>query len=190
MDMLDEVIGILTYYHGENGFQMNPLVSTEVEHYARVVLDIPDDEYVLLTLRTSFSMFHRGLVIGRDAIYWRNDKSIKTTVNTLTWKELSHRKSKFKANRRVLELGDGAVFDNIGSHNKISVIINVLDLLIDKYDQQQGDSTGFMFESEKGETLIRAIPENKAAIKAESDAAADDAATVSFLDLLKRLIGK
>jgi len=190
MDMLDEVIGILTYYHGENGFEMNPMVSTEIEHYARAVLDIPDDEYVMMAARTSFTMFHRGLVIGRDAIYWRNDVSIKTTVNTLTWQQLSERKGQFKAHRRVLELGDGAVLDNIGSLNKVSVLINLLDLLIDKYNEQEGESSGFIFEGEKLATLVRAIPEDKQAIKAESEAAAADAATVSFLDLLKKLIGK
>jgi len=194
MNMQDEVFKILTYYHGENNFNMNPLVPTEVEHYARAVLDIPDDEFVLAAMRTSFTKFHRGLVIGRDAIYWRNDHKIETTVNQLTWKELSERKSKFRSRRRVVELGDGAVFDNIGSLNKPSTIINLLDLLIDKYNTQQSESIGFEFSEQDIKKLVRSIPDNKAEIKAESTATAADAETVSFVSIIasifKKLTGK
>ena len=194
MNMLDEVIKILTYYHGENNFNMNPLVPREIEHYARAVLDIPDDEYVLAAMRTSFTQFHRGLIIGRDALYWKNDHKIETTVNKLTWKELSERKSQFRPRRRIVELGDGAVFDNIGSHNKPSTIVNLLDLLIDKYESQEGDSDGFIFDEASLTDMIRAIPENKEEIKAESAASSADAETVSFMSiissLLKKLVGK
>jgi hypothetical protein len=194
MNMQDEVFKILTYYHGENNFNMNPLVPKEVEHYARAVLDIPDDEFVLAAMRTSFTKFHRGIVIGRDAIYWRNDHKIVTTVNHLTWKELSERKSKFRSRRRVVELGDGAVFDNIGSLNKPSTIINLLDLLIDKYNTQESDSVGFDFSKQDMKKLARYIPTNKAEIKAESAATAADAETVSFVSIMvslfKKLTGK
>jgi len=194
MNMLDEVINILTYYHGENNFNMNPLVPREIEHYARAVLDIPDQEYVLAAMRTSFTQFHRGLVIGRDAIYWRNDHKIETTVNKLTWKELSERKSQFRARRRVVELGDGAVFDNIGSLNKPSTIINLLDLLIDKYNSQETESDGFIFEENSLTNLIKTIPDNKEEIKAESTASSADAETISFISIVtsifKKLMGR
>ena len=194
MNMLDEVINILTYYHGENNFNMNPLVPREIEHYARAVLDIPDQEYVLAAMRTSFTQFHRGLVIGRDAIYWRNDHKIETTVNKLTWKELSEHKSQFRARRRVVELGDGAVFDNIGSLNKPSTIINLLDLLIDKYNSQETESDGFIFEENSLTNLIKTIPDNKEEIKAESTASSADAETISFISIVtsifKKLMGR
>lgn len=190
MNMQDEVFKILTYYHGENNFNMNPLVPTEIEHYARAVLDIPDEEFVLAAMRTSFTKFHRGLVIGRDAIYWRNDHKIETTVNQLSWKELSERKSKFRSRRRVVELGEGAVFDNIGSLNKPSTIINLLDLLIDKYNTQESDSIGFEFSKQDIEKLVRSVPDNKSEIKAESAATAADAETVSFVSIITSLFKK
>lgn len=194
MNMLDEVTNILTYYHGENNFNMNPLVPREIEHYARAVLDIPDQEYVLAAMRTSFTQFHRGLVIGRDALYWRNDHKIETTVNKLTWKELSVRKSQFRARRRVVELGDGAVFDNIGSLNKPSTIINLLDLLIDKYNSQETEGDGFIFDEQSLTRLVKMIPDNKQEIKEESAASSADAETISFFSIItslcKKLIGK
>jgi len=194
MNMLDEVTNILTYYHGENNFNMNPLVPREIEHYARAVLDIPDQEYVLAAMRTSFTQFHRGLVIGRDALYWRNDHKIETTVNKLTWKELSARKSQFRARRRVVELGDGAVFDNIGSLNKPSTIINLLDLLIDKYNSQETEGDGFIFDEQSLTRLVKMIPDNKQEIKEESAASSADAETISFFSIItslcKKLIGK
>lgn len=190
MNMLDEVFKILTYYHGENNFNMNPLVSPDIEHYARAVLDIPDQEYILAAMRTSFTQFHRGIVIGRDGIYWRNDHKIETTVNQLSWKELSSRKTQFRAHRRTVTLGDGAVFDNIGSLNKTSTIINLLDLLIDKYDSQNTDSIGFEFSQQELDKLARTIPENKAVIKAESAASAADAETMTFFTIIKSMLKK
>ena len=173
---------------------MNPLVPREIEHYARAVLDIPDQEYVLAAMRTSFTQFHRGLVIGRDALYWRNDHKIETTVNKLTWKELSVRKSQFRAHRRVVELGDGAVFDNIGSLNKPSTIINLLDLLIDKYNSQETESDGFIFDEQSLTRLVKMIPDNKQEIKEESAVSSADAETISFFSIItslcKKLIGK
>lgn len=194
MNMLDDVINILTYYHGENNFNMNPLVPQEIEHYARAVLDIPDQEYILAAMRTSFTQFHRGLIIGKDAIYWRNDHKILTTVNQLSWKELSQQRKDFRARRRIVELGNGAVFDNIGSLNKTSTIINILDLLIDKYDQQENDSNGFIFDEDSLSKLIKSIPDNKAAIKAESVNSASNAETISFASIIssmfKKLLGR
>ncbi|WP_299662218.1 hypothetical protein [uncultured Psychromonas sp.] len=194
MNMLDEVINILTYYHGENNFNMNPLVPQEIEHYARAVLDISDQEYILAAMRTSFTQFHRGLIIGKDAIYWRNDHKILTTVNQLSWKELSQQRKDFRARRRIVELGNGAVFDNIGSLNKTSTIINILDLLIDKYDQQENDSNGFIFDEDSLSKLIKSIPDNKAAIKAESADSASNAETISFASIIsnmfKKLLGR
>lgn len=194
MNMLDEVINILTYYHGENNFNMNPLVPQEIEHYARAVLDIPDQEYILAAMRTSFTQFHRGLIIGKDAIYWRNDHKILTTVNQLSWEELSQQRKDFRARRRIVELGNGAVFDNIGSLNKTSTIINILDLLIDKYDQQENDSNGFIFDEDSLSKLIKSIPDNKAAIKAESADSASNAETISFASIIssmfKKLLGR
>ena len=194
MNMLDDVINILTYYHGENNFNMNPLVPQEIEHYARAVLDIPDQEYILAAMRTSFTQFHRGLIIGKDAIYWRNDHKILTTVNQLSWEELSQQRKDFRARRRIVELGNGAVFDNIGSLNKTSTIINILDLLIDKYDQQENDSNGFIFDEDSLSKLIKSIPDNKAAIKAESADSASNAETISFASIIssmfKKLLGR
>lgn len=194
MNMLDEVLNILTYYHGENNFNMNPLVPQEIEHYARAILDIPDQEYILAAMRTSFTQFHRGLIIGKDAIYWRNDHKILTSVNQLSWKELSQQRTEFRAHRRTVALGNGAVFDNIGSLNKTSTIINILDLLIDKYDAQDNDSDGFVFDDASLARLLQSIPDNKAAIKAESAESASNAETVSFASIIssifKKLLGR
>ncbi|MBB1272129.1 hypothetical protein [Psychromonas sp. SR45-3] len=190
MNMLDEVLNILTYYHGENNFNMNPLVPQEIEHYARAILDIPDQEYILAAMRTSFTQFHRGLIIGKDAIYWRNDHKILTSVNQLSWKELSQQRTEFRAHRRTVALGNGAVFDNIGSLNKTSTIINILDLLIDKYDAQDNDSDGFVFDDASLARLLQSIPDNKAAIKAESAESASNAETVSFASIISSIFKK
>ncbi|WP_413693152.1 hypothetical protein [Psychromonas sp. KJ10-2] len=190
MSMLDEVMKVLTYYHGENNFNMNPLVPEDVEHYARAILDIPDDEYILAAMRTSFTQFHRGIVIGRDAIYWRNDHKIETTVNSLTWRQLSEQKSQFRAHRRTVELGNGAVFDNIGSLNKTSIIINLLDLLIDRYQSQHNSTDGFIFNEKEEMTLVKSIPNNKKELKQQCVESAADAETVSFISITASLFNK
>ena len=190
MSMLDEVMKVLTYYHGENNFNMNPLVPEDVEHYARAVLDIPDDEYILAAMRTSFTQFHRGIIIGKSAIYWRNDPKVETRVNKLTWRELSDQKTQFRARRRTVELGNGAVFDNIGSLNKTSILINLLDLLIDRYQSQSTASEGFIFDDQEMVELIRSIPSNKAQLKKESADSAADAETVSFISMINSLFKK
>lgn len=190
MSMLDEVMKVLTYYHGENNFNMNPLIPKDVEHYARAILDIPDDEYVLAAMRTSFTQFHRGIVIGRDAIYWRNDHKIATSVNKLTWNELSQQKSQFRARRRTVELGDGAVFDNIGSLNKTSIMINLLDLLIDRYQSQSTPSDGFIFDEAEIHELQKSIPNNKQELKKQCAESAADAETVSFFSIISSLLKK
>ncbi|MGJ8581553.1 MAG: hypothetical protein ACSHWR_04475 [Psychromonas sp.] len=190
MSMLDEVMKVLTYYHGENNFNMNPLVPEDVEHYARAVLDIPDDEYILAAMRTSFTQFHRGIIIGKSAIYWRNDLKVETRVNKLTWRELSDQKTQFRARRRTVELGNGAVFDNIGSLNKTSILINLLDLLIDRYQSQSTASEGFIFDDQEMVELIRSIPSNKAQLKKESADSAADAETVSFISMINSLFKK
>ncbi|TEW55305.1 hypothetical protein E2R68_06005 [Psychromonas sp. RZ22] len=187
MIVLDEIVKILTFYHGENNFNMNPLVPREIEHYARAVLDIPDDEYVLAAMRTSFTKFHRGIVIGRDGIYWQNDIKVETSVNFLTWRQMSEQKSSFRARRTTVELGNGAVFDNTGSLNKTSVMINILDLLIDKYEEQETDRDGFVFDGLDLSELMRSVPENKAELKAESAESAAAASTVSFFSIIVSL---
>lgn len=173
---------------------MNPLVPKDVEHYARAVLDIPDDEYILAAMRTSFTQFHRGIVIGRDAIYWRNDHKVITSVNKLTWNELSQQKEQFRARRRTVELGNGAIFDNIGSLNKTSIIINLLDLLIDRYQSQNSPAEGFIFDEKEMVELVRSIPNNKEELKKQCAESAADAETVSFLSILgsifKKIIGR
>jgi len=188
--MLDEVMKVLTYYHGENNFNMNPLIPKDVEHYARAILDIPDDEYVLAAMRTSFTQFHRGIVIGRDAIYWRNDHKVATSVNKLTWNELSQQKSQFRARRRTVELGNGAVFDNIGSLNKTSIMINLLDLLIDRYQSQTTPSDGFIFDEAEINELQKSIPSNKQELKKQCAESAADAETVSFFSIISSLLKK
>jgi len=190
MSTLDEVMKVLTYYHGENNFNMNPLIPKDIEHYARAILDIPDDEYVLAAMRTSFTQFHRGIVIGRDAIYWRNDHKVETSVNKLTWNELSQQKSQFRARRRTVELGNGAVFDNIGSLNKTSIMINLLDLLIDRYQSQSTPSDGFIFDEAEIHELQKSIPNNKQELKKQCAESAADAETVSFFSIISSLLKK
>ncbi|MEH6453979.1 MAG: hypothetical protein V7782_13170 [Psychromonas sp.] len=190
-DMQDEMLEVLTLYHGVDDFEDNPYVPEKIEHYARASLDISDDEYIMATMRTSFGKFYRGLVIGRDGIYWLNGPLVETTVNQLTWRELSERKSQFKALPRTVSFGDGAVFDNKGSLNKTRLVINILDLLIDRYDTQEGDSDGFVFDPKKSDALVRSIPADKVALKAEN---IDHSATIStgdfIINTLKKLFGK
>ncbi|TEW51501.1 hypothetical protein [Psychromonas algicola] len=191
MNMQDEVIRILTFYHGDNNFNMNPHVPAEIEHYARAALDIADDDIVLAAIRLSFTKFHRGLVITRDGLFWRNGPKIETTVNHLTWRELSLRKSNFRPKPKSIDLGDGDAIDNTGSINKSSAVINLLDLLIDKYSEQALESDGFVFESGKDE-LARNIPTNKAELKQENTQSAAEANDgKSFLgDWFKSLLSK
>lgn len=168
MNMQDEVIRILTFYHGDNNFNMNPHIPEEIEHYARAALDIADDDYILAAIRLSFTKFHRGLVFTRDGVFWRNGPKTETNVNYLTWKELSSRKSDFRPQPKSINLSGGAVIDNTGSINKSSVVINLLDLLIDKYNEQETVSDGFIFEKTAKSELFRNIPTNKKELKAEN----------------------
>ena len=191
MNMQDEVIRILTFYHGDNNFNMNPHVPEDIEHYARAALDIADDDIVVAAIRLSFTKFHRGLVITRDGLFWRNGPKIETTVNHLTWRELSLRKSNFRPHPKSIDLGDGDAIDNTGSINKSSAVINLLDLLIDKYSEQEAESDGFIFEGGKDE-LSRNIPNNKAELKIENTQSAAEANDgSSFLgDWFKNLLSK
>ena len=174
MNTQDEVIRILTFYHSDSNFNMNPYVPEDIEHYARAALDISDDDIVVAAIRLSFTKFHRGLIITRDGIFWRNGPKTETNVNHLTWRELSLRKPNFRPQPKSIILGDGAVIDNTGSINKSSVVINLLDLLIDKYNEQEIESDGFIFEKGKDE-LTRNIPINKKELKAENTQTADEA---------------
>ena len=191
MNMQDEVIRILTFYHGDNNFNMNPHVPEDIEHYARAALDIADDDIVVAAIRLSFTKFHRGLVITRDGLFWRNGPKIETIVNHLTWRELSLRKANFRPKPKSIDLGDGDVIDNTGSINKSSAVINLLDLLIDKYSEQEAESDGFIFESGKDE-LTRNIPTNKSKLKEENTQSAAEANDGnSFLgDWFKSLLSK
>ncbi|GLS92211.1 hypothetical protein GCM10007916_32810 [Psychromonas marina] len=192
MDMQDEMLGVLTLYHGENDFDVNPYIPSKIEHYARASLGISDDDYIMATMRTSFGKFHRGLVISRDGIYWLNSPLVETNVNHLSWRELSDRKSKFRSHPRSVSLGDGAVFDNKGSLNKSSFIINILDLLIVRYEAQEIESDGFVFDQTKVHTLGRSIPDDKETLKAENiDHTAPTADIGSFINnVVKKLFGK
>ena len=192
MNMKDEVIRILTFYHGDTDFSMNPHVPEEIEHYARAALDIPDDDYVMATVRLSFTKFHRGFVICRNGLYWRNGPKVETNVNFLTWKELSERKPKFRPLPKSINLSDGAALDNTGSINKSSAVINILDLLIDKYDQQTIENDGFVFKAEDTIDLARSIPNNKAELKAENTQTAAEANDGNSIlgGLFRKLIGK
>ena len=191
MNMQDEVVRILTFYHGDNNFNMNPHVPEEIEYYARAALDIADDDIVVAAIRLSFTKFHRGLVITRDGLFWRNGPKVETNVNHLTWRELSLRKSNFRPKPKSIDLGDGTVIDNTGSINKSSAVINLLDLLIDKYDEQEIDNDGFVFEN-GNDQLARNIPPNKAELKAENTKSAEEANNgSSFIgDWLKSLFTK
>ena len=111
-------------------------------------------------------------------------------MNKLTWRELSDQKTQFRARRRTVELGNGAVFDNIGSLNKTSILINLLDLLIDRYQSQLTASEGFIFDDQEMVELIRSIPSNKAQLKKESADSAADAETVSFISMINSLFKK
>ena len=192
MIMQDEVQRILMFYHGDNNFNMSPHIPEDIEHYARAVLDISDDDYVVAAMRTSFTKFHKGLVYCCSGIYWRNGPKFETTVNHLTWRELSERKSNFKALPRTVDLGDGAVIDNTGSLNKTSTVINMIDLLIAKYEQQEIESDGLVFDSSEIITFEINIPANKAELKSENAKveAAQNYGNSFFSDLFKKLLGR
>lgn len=192
MDMQDEMLGVLTLYHGENDFDVNPYIPSKIEHYARASLDIADDEYIMATMRTSFGKFHRGLVIGNKGIYWLNSPLVETNVNHLTWRELSERKSQFRSHPRSVSFGDGAVFDNKGSLNKSSFVLNILDLLIIRYEKQEVESDGFVFDPTKVHTLGRSIPNNKAELKADNvDHTAEmQSASYFFKSMFNKLFGR
>lgn len=189
MDMQDEMLGVLTLYHGENDFDVSPYVPSDIEQYARASLDISDDDYVMATMRTSFGKFYRGLVFTREGIFWINSPQVKTTTNHLSWQELSERKTLFRSHPRSVTLGEGAVFDNKGSLNKSSFIINILDLLIARYEMQEVDSSGFVFDDEKTHTLLRSIPKDKAQLKIENTDSTAEMLTVSYFisNLFKKL---
>lgn len=167
-DMQDRMLGVLTLFHGENDFDVAPYVPTKNEHYARASLDIADDVYIMATMRTSFGKFYRGLVFANDGIHWLNGPLVETNVNHLTWRELSERKADFKTTPRTVDFGNGAVFNNKGSLNKSSFILNIIDLLIARYEEQEVENDGFVFNGNGIDRLVRAIPHNKAALKAEN----------------------
>lgn len=191
MDMLDEVLRVLTLYNDDN-FKTNPYVPRDIEQYARAALDIPDDDYVLASLRTSFKKFHRGMIIGREGIYWANGNKIETSCNQLTWRELSERKDQFKTLSKRVCLGDGAVFDTTGSITSNRAVINLLDVLIERYEQQESSESGFIFDENSPHTLAKTIPLNKEELRADNAKSAAEVVSPGqyIVDLLKSLWGK
>lgn len=188
-DMQDKMLGILTLYHGDD-FDVTPYLKPEIEHYARASLDIPDDVYLMATMRTSFGKFYRGIVFASDGLYWLNGPLVETSVNHLSWRELSERKSEFSTTPRTIIFGGGAVFNNKGSLNKTSFILNIVDLLIARYEEQEIDADGFVFSPEGIDRATRSIPTNKAQLKAENiDHTATDE-PVSIASFIKKLFGK
>ena len=188
MDMLNDMLRILTIYEVED-FNANPNVPREMEHYARAVLDIPDDEYIMGAMRTSFTKFHRGLIIGRDGIYWLNGPNIETDVNKLTWRELSERKKQIRSLYKKISLGGETMLDSSGVINGNKFIINLIDLLIASYEQQETENDGFVFASENLDILARTLPLNKEELKAENIKIAVEA-NVSISSLIARLFKK
>lgn len=192
MNMLDELLNMLSYYNAENGFIMNPEVPREEEHYARAALDIPDESYVIMSIRTSFTKFHKGMVICDDGLYWRNSHKVETDVTHLSWKEMSERKEQFNGHRAIINFGGDTNYDHSGSLNKARDMINFLDLIIDLYRKQDGEEIGFKFHEndakEKG--LIRDIPYNKAELKRLTEEAEVDIAQISFSNVLSDIVKK
>jgi len=189
-DMQDKMLGVLTLFHGENDFDVAPYVPTKIEHYARASLDISDDVYIMATMRTSFGKFYRGLVFANDGIHWLNGPLVETNVNHLTWRELSARKADFKTTPRTVDFGQGAVFNNKGSLNKSSFVLNIIDLLIVRYEEQEAVSEGFVFNGHDIDRLVRAIPDNKAALKADNIDHSASTESGSIVTFFKKLIGK
>ena len=167
-DMQDKMLGVLTLFHGENDFDVAPYVPTKIEHYARASLDISDDVYIMATMRTSFGKFYRGLVFANDGIHWLNGPLVATDVNHLTWRELSERKADFKTTPLTVNFGNGTVFNNKGSLNKSSFILNIIDLLIVRYEEQEAEGDGFVFSPDGTDRVVRSIPTNKAELKADN----------------------
>jgi hypothetical protein len=174
MDMLKELVRILTIYQGEI-IIANPNVPEEIEHYARAAMDISDDEYIMAVMRTSYKKFHRGLIIGRDGIYWMNGTTVKTDVNRLTWRELSERKKSIRSLYKKISLGGDTIFDNAGTTEGNTFLMRLLDLLIERYEQQETTKDGFIFDPEEPEILARTIPSNKEELKADNAQSAAEA---------------
>jgi len=189
-DMQDKMLGVLTLFHGENDFDVAPYVPTKIEHYARASLDIADDVYIMATMRTSFGKFYRGLVFANDGIHWLNGPLVETDVNHLSWRELSERKAGFKTTPRTVDFGNGTVFNNKGSLNKSSFILNIIDLLIARYEEQEAKSDGFVFDKDGTDRVVRAIPTNKAELKAENIDHSAKTESVSIGGLFKKLFAK
>ena len=167
-DMQDKMLEVLTLFHGENDFDVAPYVPVKIEHYARASLDIADDVYIMATMRTSFGKFYRGLVFANDGIHWLNGPLVETDVNHLTWRELSERKADFKTHPKSVDFGNGTVFNNRGSLNKSSFILNIIDLLIERYEAQEAEGDGFIFDKNGTDRVVRQIPTNKAELKADN----------------------
>lgn len=189
-DMQDKMLGVLTLFHGENDFDVAPYVPTKIEHYARASLDISDDVYIMATMRTSFGKFYRGLVFANDGIHWLNGPLVETDVNHLTWRELSERKEHFKTTPRTVDFGNGTVFNNKGSLNKSSFILNIIDLLIARYEEQEAKSDGFVFDKNGTDRVVRAIPDNKAELKADNIDHSAKTESTSIGGLFKKLFNK
>lgn len=193
MDMLDEVLRIMALYHGDNNFYMNKHVPNEIEHNARATLEIPDDDYILGALRVSFKKFHRGIIISQQGIYWLNGSNVPTSVNRMSWRELSERKAGFKAKIKAVTLGDGAVIDCIGSMYKPKAVINLLDVLIERFESQQVEGNdGFVFEGSDIDGLARSIPLDKERLREQNLKEINESFNPFEVisDLFKKMLGK
>jgi len=190
MDMLDDMLRILTIYQVDD-FCANPNVPEEIEHYARAALAIPDDEYIMGAMRLSYTKFCRGLVLGRDGIYWLNSSVVPTDVNQLSWRELSERKKTVRSLYKKISFGGQSELETTGAANGNKFIINLIDLLIASYEKQEKGHDGFVFDASKVYMLTVATPANKEELKAENEKSAENISAFGFIaSLLRKMVGK
>ena len=80
---------------------------------------MPSGEKILaLVDATIFGSAKVGMVIGLQGICWKNDRTMVSERNFLTWAELAQSKSSIIGNKSKLILAPGCVFDMTGSSMK------------------------------------------------------------------------
>ncbi|MGG4145498.1 helix-hairpin-helix domain-containing protein [Paenibacillus algorifonticola] len=125
---INHLIDICAGYSGAK-YYVAEMVPTKKLKNARIHFPIPANEYVIALMDTTvFGSCKRGMAIGLNGVYWRNDWTVKSHRSSLSWMEFLHARIK-KISKYEMEFGRGDIYSVLGEAIKLDDLIQLLQRL-------------------------------------------------------------
>ncbi|WP_338556965.1 helix-hairpin-helix domain-containing protein [Paenibacillus sp. KS-LC4] len=125
---INHLIDICAGYSGSSYYVADMIPWKKLKN-ARTQIPIPANEYVIALIDTTlFGSCKRGMAIGLNGVYWRNDWTVKSHRSSLGWTEFLHANIK-KISKYEMEFGRGDVFSVLGEPIKLNDLIQLLQRL-------------------------------------------------------------